>query len=362
MNSNRPSRIRPVLYALLAALLFGLNAPAAKLLVARVDPLFMAALLYLGAGAGMLGLGWLRRGRAGVIRESRLTRAELPYILLMVLLDIAAPILLMLGLSRANAGTAALLGNFEIAATAFFALVLFREAVGRRMWIAIALITTASVLLSLNDLSGFSFSTGALLVLGASLCWGLENNTTRKLSIKDPLQVVVIKGFGSGVGALIVAVIWGSLSASLLSILAALGLGFVAYGLSIFFYVTAQRDLGAARTSAYYAAAPFIGMALSWLLLRETLSPAFIAALFIMLLGAGLAVSESHTHRHLHPQLSHDHRHSHSDGHHNHPHLDGFIGEHSHVHTHEALVHDHPHLPDIHHQHTHDHPDQPNDQ
>ena len=353
MPSQNRSRTRPVLFALLAALLFGLNAPAAKLLVARVNPLFMAALLYLGAGVGMLALGWLRRGTAGDTRESRLSREELPYILLMVLLDIAAPILLMLGLSVANASTAALLGNFEIAATAFFALVLFKEAVGKRMWIAIALITAASLLLSINDLSAFSFSTGALLVLGASLCWGLENNTTRKLSIKDPLQVVVIKGFGSGIGALIVTAIWGSLSASLLAILAALALGFVAYGLSIFFYVMAQRELGAARTSAYYAAAPFIGMALSWLVLRESLSPAFFAALLIMLLGAGLAISEDHVHKHVHTQITHEHRHVHVDGHHNHAHEEGFSGEHSHVHTHELLEHEHSHLPDTHHRHDH---------
>ena len=346
-------KIKPVLFALLAALLFGLNAPAAKLLVARVDPLFMAALLYLGAGAGMLVLSWLRRGKSGVVRESRLTFEELPTIVLMVLLDIAAPILLMLGLSRTNAGTAALLGNFEIAATAFFALVLFREAVGRRMWIAIALITIASALLSFDSFSTFTFSTGALLVLGSCLCWGLENNTTRKLSIKDPLQVVVVKGFGSGLGALLVAAIWGSLSASFLYILAALTLGFVAYGLSIFFYIRAQRDLGAARTSAYYAAAPFIGMALSWLVLREPLSLIFVAALFIMLLGAGLAVSEYHTHSHVHRQITHEHRHAHTDGHHNHTHDPGFSGEHSHPHTHEELTHDHAHLPDTHHRHEH---------
>lgn len=353
MSSKDRLHLRPVLYALLAALLFGLNAPAAKLLVARVDPLFMAALLYLGAGAGMLALGALRRGKASVSRESRLSRDELPYIVLMVLLDIAAPILLMLGLSRASAATASLLGNFEIAATAFFALVLFREAVGRRMWIAIALISAASVLLSLNDLSTFTFSTGALLVLGASLCWGLENNTTRKLSIKDPLQVVVIKGFGSGLGALIVAGIWGSFNAPLLAILAALALGFVAYGLSIFFYVKAQRHLGAARTSAYYAAAPFIGMALSWLILRESLSLLFFGALFIMLLGAALAVSEDHAHSHMHPQVTHEHRHSHTDGHHDHPHEAGTLVDHSHPHTHEPLTHEHAHLPDTHHQHDH---------
>ena len=346
-------KFKPVLFALLAALLFGLNAPAAKLLVARVDPLFMAALLYIGAGAGMLLIGWVRRGRAEVIRESGLTREELPYIALMLVLDIAAPILLMLGLSRTNAGTAALLGNFEIAATAFFALVLFREAVGRRMWIAIALITMASALLSFDSLSTFTFSTGALLVLGSCLCWGLENNTTRKLSIKDPLQVVVVKGFGSGFGALIVAAIWGSLSASFLHILAALALGFVAYGLSIFFYIRAQRDLGAARTSTYYAAAPFIGMALSWLVLREPFSPIFLVALSIMLLGAGLAVSEDHVHMHVHRAITHDHAHTHADGHHNHAHEDGFSGVHSHPHTHEELAHDHAHLPDTHHRHEH---------
>jgi drug/metabolite transporter (DMT)-like permease len=353
MSFKGRSTLRPVLYALLAALLFGLNAPAAKLLVARVDPLFMAALLYLGAGAGMLALGALRRKNSGEARESRLSREELPYILLMVLLDIAAPILLMLGLSRASAATASLLGNFEIAATAFFALVLFREAIGRRMWLAIALITAASVLLSLNDLSALSFSTGALLVLGASLCWGLENNTTRKLSIKDPLQVVVIKGFGSGVGALIVTGIWGSFSAPLLAILAALALGFVAYGLSIFFYVKAQRHLGAARTSAYYAAAPFIGMLLSWLVLREILSPLFFGALLIMLLGAALAVSEDHTHTHAHAPVTHEHRHSHADGHHNHPHENEMTNEHNHLHSHEPLTHDHAHLPDTHHRHDH---------
>lgn len=343
----------PVLYALLAALLFGLNTPAAKLLITRVDPLFMAALLYLGAGIGMLLFGLVRRGRAGVPHESGLTRAELPYIILMVLLDIAAPILLMLGLSQSTAANTALLGNFEIATTSFYALVLFKEVIGRRMWIAIALILVASALLSFSDITAFSFSTGALLVLGASLCWGLENNTTRKLSIKDPLQVVVIKGFGSGIGALIVAILWGSLSASFFAILAALALGFVAYGLSIYFYVRAQRDLGAARTSAYYAVAPFIGMALSWLALRETVSPAFLVALVIMLLGVGLAASENHVHSHVHQLLTHDHGHTHTDGHHNHTHADGFSGEHSHLHTHEELTHAHEHLPDTHHRHEH---------
>ena len=344
--------VKPFLYALLAALLFGLNAPVSKLLLAEVDPLFMAALLYLGAGAGMLAIDRVRRVKRVESRESSLTRSETPYIVLMVLLDIAAPIFLMLGLRQTNAATTALLGNFEIAATAFFALVLFKEAVGKRLWLAIMLIFAASTLLSVDDISTFRFSAGALLVLLACLCWGVENNLTRKLSIKDPLQVVVIKGFGSGLGSLLIALVWGSLSARPLHILLALVLGFFAYGLSIFFYVSAQRELGAARTGAYYAAAPFIGVALSWLILREPVSLSFGIALGFMLAGVALAVSEDHHHVHLHLAESHEHRHRHDDGHHTHTHEDGFMGEHSHAHTHEPTEHAHNHLPDTHHQHT----------
>jgi drug/metabolite transporter (DMT)-like permease len=344
---------RPILYALLAALLFGLNAPLSKLLVAKIDPLFLAALLYLGAGLGMLVIDRVRKAGGSENHEARLTRNELPFIVLMVLLDIAAPIFLMLGLSKTNASTAALLGNFEIATTAFFALVLFKEAIGKRLWLAIGLIFGASILLSVNDVSTVQLSTGALLVLLSCVCWGIENNCTRKLSIKDPLQVVIIKGFGSGLGALLIAALWGSFSAPAVYILCALVLGFVAYGLSIFFYVRAQRELGAARTSTYYAVAPFIGVAFSWILLREPISSTFLAALVIMLLGAGLAVSENHQHLHLHLAETHEHRHRHDDGHHGHLHADGFSGEHSHVHTHESIEHEHTHLPDVHHQHEH---------
>lgn len=353
MQNNLIRKLTPVFFALLAAILFGLNAPLAKLLLKEIDPLFLAALLYLGAGTGMLLVDSLRNLGSETRREARLSTDELPYIILMIILDIAAPISFLLGLRMTNASTAALLGNFEIAATAFFALVLFKEAIGRRLWLAIIMITAASILLSLHDLVDITFSPGALLVLVACLSWGIENNTTRKLSIKDPLQVVILKGFGAGLGALIIAAIWGRIQADLLHILSSLALGFVAYGLSIFFYVRAQRDLGAARTSAYYAAAPFIGMGLSWIMLKEPPSPTFLIALAIMLLGAGLAVSEEHAHTHVHQAMTHEHRHSHTDGHHNHPHAPGFSGEHSHEHTHEELTHEHPHMPDTHHHHDH---------
>lgn len=346
-------KARPVLYALLAAGLFALNAPLSKLLLGHIDPLFLAALLYLGAGAGMLALGGLRRAGGVLNRESGLTRKELPYIALMILLDIAAPIALLYGLRLTNAGTAALLGNFEIVATTLFALLLFREAVGRRLWLAIGLIFLASVLLSFEDISAVKLSTGALLVLLACACWGLENNCTRLLSIKDPLQVVVLKGFGSGLGALLAASIWGSLREPFWVILAALVLGLVAYGLSIFFYVRAQRDLGASRTSVYYAAAPFIGVLFSWLILGERVTLMFLLALAVMLLGALLVVTEVHQHAHEHTALNHEHRHNHEDGHHRHTHEGEVEGEHSHLHTHEAFEHDHSHHPDEHHRHGH---------
>lgn len=344
---------RPLFYALLAACLFALNAPLSKLLLGSVEPLFLAALLYLGAGAGMLLIGRLRRAGGAPKRESALSRRELPFIALMVLLDIAAPIALLFGLRLTNAGTAALLGNFEIVATTLFALLLFREAVGRRLWAAIALIFCASLLLSFEDISALRLSSGALLVLLACACWGLENNCTRMLSIKDPLQVVVIKGFGSGLGALLAAFIWGSLRAPLWAVIAGLGLGLVAYGLSIFFYVRAQRDLGAARTSVYYAAAPFIGVLFSWLILGERVNFMFLLALVVMLLGALLAVTEEHRHAHVHSALTHEHRHTHDDEHHSHSHEGDTQEEHSHMHTHEELEHTHPHHPDAHHRHGH---------
>ena len=351
---NVKSKTTAILTAILAAALYGISSPLSKLLLKSIDPLFLAALLYLGAGAGMLVIGGLRRAGGGALnRESGLTRKELPFVALMILLDIAAPIALLYGLRLTNAGTAALLGNFEIVATTLFALLLFREAVGRRLWLAIGLIFLASVLLSFEDISMVRLSSGALLVLLATLCWGVENNCTRMLSIKDPLQVVVLKGFGSGLGALLAASLWGSLRAPLWVILSGLGLGLVAYGLSIFFYVRAQRDLGASRTSVYYAAAPFIGVLFSWLILGERVTLLFLAALAVMLLGALLAVTEKHHHAHEHQALEHEHRHNHDDGHHDHAHEGEVLGEHSHLHTHEAFTHDHPHHPDAHHRHGH---------
>lgn len=275
-----------ILWAILAAALYAINSPFSKLLLDYVSPLMMAALLYLGAGLGMLLLGLVRRGMGKGTAEKRLSRKDLPYTIGMVALDIAAPIFLMLGLNSTTSANAALLNNFEIVATSMIALVLFKEEIGKRLWLAIGLITLSSMILSFDDMSSFQFSIGSLFVLLACVCWGFENNCTRMLSSSDPLEIVVIKGFGSGAGALIVAKLAGESLPGAVPAAATLCLGFVAYGLSIFFYVYAQRKLGAAKTSAYYAIAPFIGVALSLVIFRDMPGLTFVVALVIMMFGA----------------------------------------------------------------------------
>ncbi|OUO47759.1 EamA family transporter [Olsenella sp. An285] len=285
--SSRAGRF--VAAAFLAACLYALSTPCSKALLANVAPNMMAALLYLGAGVGMAALTAARAavGR-GSSAEAPLERADAPYVAAMVLLDVAAPILLMVGLSHAAPENVALLNNFEIVATAVIALLAFQERVAARTWAGIAVITVSCALLSLEGEAALSFSSGSLLVLGACLCWGVENNCTSRLSQRDPAQVVIVKGLGSGAGALAVALVAGDALPAPPDALAALLLGFVAYGLSIFFYVYAQRGLGAARTSAYYAVNPFIGAVLSLVLFRTVPGPAFLLALALMALGAWL--------------------------------------------------------------------------
>jgi drug/metabolite transporter (DMT)-like permease len=278
-----------IFFAILAAALYAISMPVSKLLLQTVSPMMMAAFLYLGAGVGMLLMGFVRSKAEFVRKEQRLGRKDVPFTVAMVLLDIAAPIFLMFGLKNTAAANASLLNNFEIVATALIAMLLFKETIRKRLWIAIVLVTTACIMLTLNDRSSVSFSYGSLLVLAACVCWGLENNCTRCISSKDPLEIVVIKGFGSGAGSLLIALAvgeqfpqWGSLPYVML-------LGFVSYGLSIFFYTYAQRVIGAAKTSTYYAVAPFIGMILSFVILGEKLTLLFVIALIVMLIGAYFA-------------------------------------------------------------------------
>ena len=279
-------------FAILAAALYALNAPLSKVLLGQVPARMMAALLYLGAGAGMLLLRLMHKSIGKSSAEAPLTRKELPYTVAMVVLDVAAPIFLMLGLTGTSAASASLLNNFEIVATSMIALAIFRERISGRLWLAIGLVTLSSIVLSLEGGGNLQFSLGSLLVLLACCCWGLENNCTRALSEKDPLEIVVVKGFGSGLGAMIVALVCGEHLPALLPALGALVLGCVAYGLSIFFYIYAQRTLGAAKTSTWYAISPFIGVGLSLVIFRQLPGLMFWVALAIMAAGAYFAATD----------------------------------------------------------------------
>lgn len=289
---NQTQRVS-ILCAILAAALYAFNAPVSKLLLKTVPPTMMAAFLYLGAGTGMLAMGVVRRAVKKAPAERRLTRKDLPYTVGVIVLDIGAPIFLMVGLTSAAPANVSLLNNFEIVATSLIALLIFKEAISRRLWLAIGLITLSSVVLSIEDSSSFQFSTGSLFVLLACICWGFENNCTRMMSEGDPLEIVVIKGIGSGLGSLLIAFATGETLPPLKLIPAVMLLGFVSYGLSIFFYVYAQRRLGAALTSAFYAVSPFIGVILSLLIFKELPGTRFLVAFGIMAVGTYLAAKTS---------------------------------------------------------------------
>jgi len=278
-----------VLYAILAALLYAISAPISKILLGKISPTMLAALLYLGSGLGLTLVGVFKKLIHKEETELSLTKKDLPYTIGMVVLDIAAPILLMVGLSKTSAANVALLNNFEIVATAIIALLIFKENISKRLWLAISLVTISSMLISIESIDGFSFSIGSLFVILACVCWGFENNCTRMISSKNPIQIVMIKGFCSGVGSLLIAISLGERVSSILYMLIALCLGFLSYGLSIFFYIYAQRDLGAAKTSTYYAVTPFIGVFISFLVFNEMPTILFVIAFLIMIIGAYFA-------------------------------------------------------------------------
>ena len=245
-----------IMLAVLAAALYAVSSPLSKILLDYMPSTLMAGFLYLGAGLGMTAMLLIRKLWAPKKNDERLTKKELPYTIAMILLDIAAPICLLYGLKSTTAANASLLNNFEIAATAVIALAVFKEAISPRLWAGIALITLSCALLSFEDISSLRFSSGSLFILLACICWGFENNCTRKISSKDPMQIVLLKGIFSGVGSVVIGLCIGERITVPWSVFAVLGVGLVAYGLSIFTYVHAQRLLGAARTSAYYAVAP----------------------------------------------------------------------------------------------------------
>lgn len=333
-------RMKATLFALSAALFYSLNVPFSKQLLQVVPPAFMASFLYFGAGAGIGILYLFHWGREK--KDNRLAREDLPYTIGMVVLDILAPIFLMLGISIGSSANASLLGNFEIVATTLIALLVFKEKVSNTLWAAVAFITISSIILSFEGSGSFQFSAGSIFVLLAAVCWGLENNCTRKISEKSTCQIVTVKGFCCGIGSFLIANAIGESLPKIEYVTSAMALGFAAYGLSIFMYIKAQRDLGAAKTSAYYSVAPFIGAFLAFVVNGEQLTTVYLFGLLFMIAGTVLVTADtlSYSHKHVHTHLithTHDGKtHTHTVTHeHNHNHV---CQTHQHNHRHNNKI------------------------
>lgn len=337
-----------VLRCLLAAVLFGATAPAASELAGSVPAFTLAGLLYLGAALAVLP-ATVRRppSRSALAAEWR------PASIAVVAGGAIGPVLLVAGLARTNAATASILLNTELPATVLLAAIVFREHLGRRLLISAALITSAGALLTWQP--GATVDVGALLIVAACLCWGLDNGVTARIEHLAPEHVVALKGVVAGGANLAIGLLvagWGS-DTGLADVAAALVVGAAGCGASITLWVKGARDLGAARGQVIFATAPFIGAAIAWTVLGEEVAPLQLVATVLAAVGVAVSLESGHEHDHRHAPLAHDHEHVHDDGHHDHRHADGFTGRHSHPHDHPELVHAHPHVPDLHHRHDH---------
>lgn len=341
-------------FALVSAVLFGVSTPIAKLLGDGINAWLLAGLLYLGSGIGLAVWRWARTTAGEAPRETQLARADAPWMAAIVFFGgVAAPLLLMFGLKTTAGSTASLLLNLESLATMAIAWFVYRESVDRRLLLGAAAILAGAIVLSW-DFSGVALTSGAALIAAACLCWGIDNNLTRKLSAADPVQIATIKGVAAGATNTALG-LWIAGEAPSLGTVAAIGvLGLAAYGISLVLFVYALRALGAARTGAYFSTAPFAGALLAIPLLGEPLTFTLLAAAVLMGLGVWLHLTEWHEHWHEHEPLTHAHAHIH-DEHHKHVHgpVDPLGEPHAHVHTHAPLRHKHPHYPDLHHRHGH---------
>lgn len=351
MPDGRPALRHPgVLAALGAALLFGAGTPLAKRLLASVDPWLLAGLLYLGSGLGLSGYRWLRRAPKLALSSNEwlwLTGA-------MTAGGVVGPVLLMLGLTGMPATGASLLLNAEGVFTTLLAWFAFRENFDRRIALGMAAIVAGAVVLSWPGDASFSGVWPALAVLGACLAWGIDNNLTRKVSLTDATWIAAIKGLTAGGVNLTIAVLFGANWPSLPTVAGALAVGFFAYGVSLVLFVIGLRQLGVARTGAYFSVAPFFGAMLAIPLLHESVGIQAWIAGTLMAIGIWLHLTERHSHPHRHEALEHEHEHTH-DEHHRHTHDESWssAGRHCHRHRHEPITHTHPHFPDAHHRHGH---------
>ena len=344
---------RPILAALAAALLFGAGTPLAKSLLGQASPWLLAALLYLGSGTGLAIVRVL--GRA---KRAQLPPGEAKWLAgAIVSGGVIGPVLLMLGLAAMPASSASLLLNAEAVFTALIAWVVFRENVDTRIVLGFACIVAGAALISWPGSLEWGGWRPSLLVLGACLAWGIDNNLTRKVSLSDASWIAMVKGLAAGATNLALALALGASWPALPTVAGAAVVGFASYGASLTLFVIALRGLGTARTGAYFSVAPFFGaiVAIAWL--GEPVTLPLVAAGVLMAIGVALHLAERHEHTHTHEAMKHTHEHVHGEGdtHHDHRHDPSVPPgtRHTHEHDHQPLVHAHPHYPDSHHRHQH---------
>ncbi len=339
----------------LAAALFGLGAPLAKLLLRRIDPLVLAGLLYIGAFLGLTALRLVRfaAGRKRPSGPKFSSRDLLPLAGSIAAGGVLGPIALLYGLTLVSGFTASLLLNLEAVMTALLAVLFFREQAGIRTWGALFLMVSAGVFLGMDGKAGAFSWTGAAFILAAMAGWGLDNNLTRMIADKDPQKIAVLKGLFAGFFSLGLAAVLGRPYPGAAAVSEALLIGMFCYGFSLVLYIRALAGLGAFRAGVFFGLAPFAGAAASLALFRDALRWPMAAATVLMLAGTAALARERHAHRHRHLPLVHFHVHHHDDGHHAHPHGEAVSGRHTHEHAHEETAHSHVHWPDLHHRHRH---------
>ncbi|MEO7146371.1 MAG: EamA family transporter [Terrimesophilobacter sp.] len=337
--------------ALVSAVLFGAGTPFAKLLLGNVSPWLLAGLLYTGSGLGLM--AWRLIRRAPRVRIQR--REIAPLVGAVFFGGLVAPVLLMVGLANMPASGASLLLNAEAVFTATLAWFVFRENFDRRIALGMVAIVAGAVVLSIPSGANFGSPWPALAILGACLCWGLDNNLTRKVALNDATWLAAVKGAVAGPVNLVLAFLLGASLPGVWTVAGAMIIGLFAYGVSLALFIVAMRHIGTARTGAYFSVAPFFGTVIA-IALGESISWPLGVAFILMGLGVWLHLTERHEHEHTHVPVTHDHWHTH-DEHHQHEHPDGVPvaagAWHRHEHPHEALTHKHEHYPDAHHRHVH---------
>lgn len=346
------TQLRGVALGLLAAALFGVSAPIAKLLLRDLSPVLLAGLFYAGSGAALTVVRWLRPAA----REARLQRSDLPALALLATLGgVLGPVLMLWGLDRVSALAGSLLLNLEAPFTMLVAVLLFGEHMGKQASVAALCIVLGAVGLRVEGNQLSADLMGVLAIAGACLCWAFDNNLTQRLMVRDPFSVVRVKALTAAACNLSIGLMLSKTLPETNTIVYALIVGALSYGVSVVLDAYALRALGAAREAACFATAPFLGAALALLLFPETMALPTLLAMLVMVLGVVLLLRERHSHLHRHEPLMHEHAHTH-DEHHHHEHAPGDPqGEpHSHLHQHAALTHDHPHVPDLHHRHSHE--------